>query len=419
MTEISFNTIRWRQFATLALLYILVYFYRVSLAVVSEDVAKDLQLAPEQLGLLAGVLFFVYALAQLPLGPLIDRVGPRIIISICGVLTALGGWLFAVADHLSTAMMGRVLIGIGTAAVLMASFTIFSHWYSKQEFSKISALMVAAGNLGNLAGTAPLAVAVGFMGWRTSFLVVSLLQATITLLVFLKVRDLPPNHHEGNAPTAHESERPSMTRAWGMLFRDRSFWLLAAVSFSWYGNYMAVQGLWGGPYLIHLSHMSRESVGGMLMWTSVGFILGSLAIDRIAKRVFKSYTKTLWAGQCLLLLFMSGFLGWLHHLPVFLLPVFFLCIGLAVSSGIMIYPIIRANVPVSIVGTGLSTLNFFVLLGAACAQQGMGNLLAYAGGYSLEGFRMAFAAPVVCLAVSLVFFLGMKNCPAEEVREEL
>ena len=407
----SFSQYRWRQFATLALMYILVYFYRVSLAVVSVDVSQELHLTPEQLGLLAGILFFVYAVAQLPLGPLIDRVGPTQVMSVSGLLTALGGVLFATADTLIAAMAGRILIGIGTASVLMATFTIFSHWYTKQEFSRASGLMVAAGNLGNLAGTAPLALVVGFLGWRSSFMAVSCGQALVTLLVWAKVKNTPPN-----VPQCHElshGDRPSMLEAWKTLFYDRDFWLLAFVAFSWYGNYMAVQGLWGGPYLMEVLHLSREAVGGILMWTSIGFIVGSIAVDTVAKRLFHSYTRTLWTGQLALLGLMSGFMGWLSKVPAGTLPLYFFLVGLAVSSGIMIYPIIRARIPVDIVGTGLSTLNFFVLLGAAVAQQGMGSLLMVGGGYTNAGFRMAFAAPVMSLAVALFVFILTKNCPAE------
>ena len=407
----SFRQYRWRQFATLALMYILVYFYRVSLAVVSVDVSQELHLTPEQLGLLAGILFFVYAVAQLPLGPLIDRVGPTQVMSVCGLLTALGGVLFATADTLLAAMAGRILIGTGTASVLMATFTIFSHWYTKQEFSRASGLMVAAGNLGNLAGTAPLAFVVGFWGWRSSFMAVSCGQALITLLVWAKVKNTPPN-----VPQCHElshGDRPSMLEAWKILFYDRDFWLLAFVAFSWYGNYMAVQGLWGGPYLMEVLRLSREAVGGTLMWTSIGFIVGSIGVDTVARRLFHSYTRTLWTGQLALLGLMSGFMGWLSRIPVEALPLYFFLVGLAVSSGIMIYPIIRARIPVDIVGTGLSTLNFFVLLGAAVAQQGMGSLLMVGGGYTNAGFRMAFAAPVMSLAVALLVFPFTKNCPAE------
>jgi sugar phosphate permease len=410
VTDRQLSALRWRLFATLALMYILVYFYRVSLAVVSADVSRDLSLTPEQLGTLAGVLFYVYAVAQIPLGPLIDRIGPRLVISGCGLLTTLGGFLFATARGLEGAIAGRVLIGIGTASVLMATFTIFSHWYSRQEFGRVSGLMVAAGNLGNLAGTAPLAVAVGWFGWRSAFFWIALLQGVVTLLIFAKVQDRPPPQWQ--EPETALAERPAMLAAWGVILRDRSFWLLAAVAFCWYGNYLAVQGLWGGPYLMHLLGLSREGAGQMLMWTSVGFIAGSMVTDRIARRLFRSYSRTLAAGQFCLVALMTAFLGWLPLLPGWGVPLYFLAVGLAVSSGVMIYPIIRATVPVSMVGTGLTTLNFFVLLGAATAQQGMGVVVARCGGYTPEGFRAAFLLPVAGLLLASLFFFFSRNCPA-------
>jgi sugar phosphate permease len=163
---------RWAIFFVLALVYILVYFYRVSLAVVARDVSEELHLTPAQLGSLSSILFYVYAAAQIPLGPMIDRLGSRLVITGCGLLTAFGGILFSQAGSLGEAMAARALLGLGTAPVLMATFTIFSHWFTKQEFGRVSGFMVAVGNLGNLGGTAPLALAVTLVGWRHSFLAV-------------------------------------------------------------------------------------------------------------------------------------------------------------------------------------------------------------------------------------------------------
>ncbi len=410
--SLKLSSVRLRLFFTLALMYILVYFYRVSLAVVSTDVSRDLALTPEQLGTLAGVLFYVYAVAQIPLGPLIDRIGSRLVISSCGLITTIGGLLFATAGSLATAMIGRVLIGIGTAAVLMSIFTIFSHWYTRQEFGRITGLMVAAGNLGNLAGTAPLAFAVGLIGWRSSFLWIAVLQGFVTLLIFIKVKDRPEQSVE-EASEKH-LEKIGMFSAWGIIARDRSFWLLAAIAFCWYGNYLAVQGLWGGPYLMKLIGLSREKAGQMLMWTSVGFIIGSMITDTAARKLFHSYTRTLIAGQFSLAALMTGFLGWLPFLPVCLLPLYFLGIGLTVSTGVMIYPIIRASIPVTIVGTGLTSLNFFVLMGAAIAQHIMGIIIVLYGGYTTAGFRAAFLGPVVGLLLTTFLFMFARNCPAGE-----
>lgn len=402
----SQNRRRWIIFATLALMYILVYFYRVSLAVVAGDISRELHLTPEQLGTLSGVLFYVYAAAQIPLGPMIDRLGSRLVISGCGVLTTLGGILFSQADTLAMAMAARVLIGIGTASVLMATFTLFSHWFSKQEFGRVSGFMVALGNLGNLGATAPLALAVGAFGWRNSFLVVGAAQAVVTVLVFSLVKDKP----DGTA--AHEESgsghAPGMMAAWREIFGTRDFWLLGVISFAWYGNYLALQALWGGPYLMEVLHLSRGTTGSMLMCTSFGFIIGSSFVDVVARRVFHSYKKTLLAGQLSLMLLMTAFLGWAEALPRPLLAGLFLVIGLAVSSGVMIYPVIRSMFRVEIVGTALTSLNFYVLMGAAVTQQLMGIVVGSYGGRAGSiapvALHAAFLFPVAGLALAIMLY---------------
>ena len=303
-------------------------------------------------------------------------------------------------------IIARVLIGVGTASVLMATFALFSHWFSKQEFGRVSGFMVALGNLGNLAATAPLALATGAFGWRNSFLVVGVVQAAITVLVFCKVQDKPDSHHaqeEGAAITS-----PGMMAAWGEIFGTRDFWLLGILAFSWYGNYLALQALWGGPYLMEVLHLSREATGSMLMCTSIGFIVGSSFIDMVARRVFRSYKKTLLAGQLLLLLFMTAFLGWAEVIPHPLLAGVFFMIGLVVSSGVMIYPIIRSMFPVNIVGTALTSLNFYVLMGAAVTLQVMGGIIESkgdsVGAITAVGLHSAFIFPVAGLVISIILY---------------
>lgn len=403
---------RWFIFLILALVYIMVYFYRVSLAVVAKDVSRDLDLDPAQLGSLSSILFYVYAAAQIPLGPMIDRLGSRLVISGCGVLTAMGGILFSQAASMGQAMAARVLLGVGTASVLMATFTIFSHWFTKKEFGKVSGLMVAVGNLGNLAGTAPLALAVALIGWRNSFLVAGVLQALVTVLVFSLVRDRPPAK---GAAVGEEGVPPrvGMAEAWKQIFSNGDFWLLGAVAFAWYGNYLAVQGLWGGPYLMEVVKLTREETGRMLMYTSLGFITGSLMIDGIARKLLHSYKRTLLCGQLLLLLLMTSFLGVADRMPTPVLAALFFALGLCVSSGVMIYPIIRSMFPVTIVGTALTSLNFFVLMGAASVQQVMGiiigSVLKTTPEASAQAYHAAFQFPIAALAFAVVLFFFAKD----------
>jgi predicted MFS family arabinose efflux permease len=301
-------------------------------------------------------------------------------------------------------MVARMLIGVGTASVLMATFAIFSRWYSRQEFGRASSLMIAFGNLGNLCGTAPLALGVAAIGWRQSFLFIAGLQGITTLLIFALVRDRPPVAADSAAVEAPRSI--GIFAAWRMIFSSGSFWLLGLLCFFWYGNYLAIQGLWGGPYLRELMGLSREKTGQMLMYISIGFVVGSYFSDACVRRFFAgSQKRMLIVGSSLLAGLMTAFLGWGELLTPWLLALTLFLLGITVSSGVLIYPIIRASFPVSIVGTALTSLNFFVLLGAAVTQQIMGMII---GAQTPVGttppaaaYHSAFLLPIVGLVLAI------------------
>jgi len=85
---------------------VIAYFYRVSAAVISGDMALELALSPAQLGSIAAALFYAFACVQIPLGPLLDRYGSRWVVGICSLIAALGGLLFATASGFSGYSLG-------------------------------------------------------------------------------------------------------------------------------------------------------------------------------------------------------------------------------------------------------------------------------------------------------------------------
>jgi hypothetical protein len=159
--------------------------------------------------------------------------------------------------------------------------------------------------------------------------------------------------------------------------------------------------------------LTRVEAGRMLMYTSLGFIGGSLMVDSVARKLLHSYKKTLLAGQIFLLLLMMSFQGVLELLPRPAASLLFFLLGIAVSSGVMIYPIIRSMFPVQIVGTALTSLNFFVLMGAASMQQLMGVIIGgfvkLTPGVPAQAYHAAFQAPVASLAVAVVLFFFARD----------
>lgn len=82
-------------FLTLSTLFIISMFYRVSSAVIAPNLVQDLGLNAETLGILGGAYFYSFALLQIPIGPMLDRIGPRIIVTSFPLIGTIGAFLFA------------------------------------------------------------------------------------------------------------------------------------------------------------------------------------------------------------------------------------------------------------------------------------------------------------------------------------
>ena len=100
--------------------YYLAYLFRTINAVMASPLATELGLSAGDLGLLTSVYFLTFAAAQIPIGMLLDRYGPRRVQSTLMVVAALGSALFAASENFSMLLLGRALIGLGVAAALTA-----------------------------------------------------------------------------------------------------------------------------------------------------------------------------------------------------------------------------------------------------------------------------------------------------------
>ena len=133
-----------RVFVPFAMGYFLSYLMRVVNPVIAPDLVRDLGLTAADLGLLTSANFLAFAVAQLPLGILLDRFGPRRTEAVLLLFAALGAFLFSIAGSAPDLIAGRALIGLGTSACLMAAFKAYVMWFSGERIPFINGLQMAA-----------------------------------------------------------------------------------------------------------------------------------------------------------------------------------------------------------------------------------------------------------------------------------
>ena len=109
---------RWIIFILATSHFFLSQFYRTSNAVIAPELIRDLALDTEELGLLSASFFYGFALTQIPISILLDKVGPRWMMTGLSLMGVVGAILFSIADSLGFGLIGRVLLGIGMMPLL-------------------------------------------------------------------------------------------------------------------------------------------------------------------------------------------------------------------------------------------------------------------------------------------------------------
>lgn len=385
--------------------YVISGFWRVSNAVIAGDLARDLALSPEVLGLMGGAFFYSFGLAQLPMGPFLDRFGPRIVISLLACFGAASAVVFAMAGSGSVAVMARAGIGLGMAAVLMGSFKILTTWFSPHEFATLSGILIAIGNLGGIGATSPLAWLTDQLGWRGACLCMAAVTLLLAAGIYLVTRDRPPQL-EG-APFPAPPSSADIRSGLRTVFGSGVFWCLAPLGFASYGALITVQGLWGVPFLVDTYGMSKGAASSVLLAIPVGVVCGAPIWGHWSDSLGRRKPLVL-AGLGAMLLF---FLTLTLHPPLPRWGLMAQCwlLGFASASLYILYTQVKESFSLSIAGTALTALNFFVILGAAMFQQMTGLIMgcwkpSAAATLPLAAYQWGFGVSAALLALALALY---------------
>jgi sugar phosphate permease len=388
-------------FALFAIAYFLSYFFRSANAVIAEDLTRDLALSAAQLGLMTSLFYASFALVQLPLGSGLDRWGARFVTPGLMLVAAIGAFVFGSAQSFATVALGRALIGMGMAGVLMGAFKMFGAWFSPRRLATATGVLVGLGASGGLFAATPLAWLNAQYGWRQIFIWGGLVIAASAALIALGSRNTPPG-----VPW-HAAD--SRAGGFGSIFRDIRFWRIAPLNFFVLGTVLAVQGLWGGPYLFDVLRLDPISVGNVLLWLGLGVVGGYFAGGWLADRF--GLMRVVITGATIFVLCQAA-LVLPGGRPLLLLRAIYFLLGFTSSLNVILLAQIRLLFPPSMSGRAVTAVNLFGFLGTALIQWWMGLIISawtpdLAGRYPPVAYAAAFLFTTAGSALALLWYLPM------------
>ena len=395
---------RWAIFLITSSNFFLSQFYRATNAVIADQLLTDLSLDTRGLGTVSAAFFYAFSVTQIPISMLLDRIGPRRMMTGLSLVGITGAVIFACADSLQMGILGRILLGVGMACNLMGTLKLLTMWFTPAVFATITGVVFSIGTMGNMAATVPMVGLVNLLGWRQAFIWIAGVNLALVVALWLIVRDTPPTDpFEKSAPPA--TEGASALSALLTLFKNRAYWIISLTSFVGYGIYAAVQTLWAGPFLTEVMGLSVMNAGHVILLLNVGAIAGGGPVwGWVSDRVFHTRKWVIFGG--LLLYFATMLiLGRLNTgTALFLLMILFFSFGFFRSSGALLYVHIKETMPAHMAGTAMTGINFFTMIGPAVFLQGLGILMQELYPQASRGPQAFTTAFSVCAAMILSRF---------------
>ncbi len=392
--------------ATGALFFFYAWILRVAPSVMIDELMRDFTVGAAAVGHLSAFYFYGYAGMQIPVGLLMDRFGPRRLMTVAALGCAAGCVLFALAPSLWALSLGRFVIGATAAFSLVGAMTVAGQWFPPARFALLSGFAMMLGMAGGVFGQAPLRLLVEELDWRQASLALAGGGVLLALAAAATVRD------RSRGATGLGQVMKGLVE----VGRNRQTWLIALAGLGTTGPLLGFAGLWGVPYLGLTQGLDRPAAAGVTSMMFVGWGVGAPVIGWLSDRIGRRKPPFV-AGLVLTAVAMAG-LAWAPGLPLWAVSALcFLC-GFGGSSQIVGFAAVRELNPSAAGGAALGIVNAVVTGAGALYQPLLGGLLdlawtgELAGGvrvYTVAAYSTAFSVLVAGAVLGIAFILLMRE----------
>jgi sugar phosphate permease len=398
----------WIVWAVAVGAYTIAVLQRTSLSVAGLDAAARLEVSAGMLGTFAVVQLLVYAGMQVPVGVMVDRVGPRALVVTGALLMALGQTSLALAHSFPAALAARVLVGAGDAMTFIAVLRLVTAWFPPRRVPLMTQVTGLVGQTGQLLSIIPLAALLHGPGWTPAFLSAASLSVLFAILTFAVVRDTPTGNRTDEASPSWAQVRHDLVSAWQHPGTRLGLWTHFTTPFA----STAFLLLWGYPFLVSGQGMTRAEASVLFtVMTVVGLVAAPFLGEAVARHPLRrswivlaivGATITVWTA----VLVLSA------PAPRWLLLLLVVVLAVGGPASMIGFDFARTFNPPNRIGTATGIVNVGGFVSALVVILLVGLVLDWTGSgssYSLEGFRAAFSVQYVVWAIGIAGILRTRR----------
>ena len=367
-------------------------------ATLTPILTTEFNLSAGNLGLLAGGYFIGFAIMQIPVGFLLDKHGPKKIISSFLVIAIIGTLSFALAKTFAGLLISRIFIGVGVSACMMGPLTGYRVWFAEKYQQRANSWMLMVANLGFVSSTLPVQILLPEIGWRLIFGLIAIL----TLLSIILILMFIPSWNKTD-----ETLKKENLSALSDIWKNKFFISLIPIAFINYGGIQAIQTLWAGPWMLEVAGYNAIQSATGLFWINITMLIAFLFWGYILPKI-ESFgvdsIKIIKIGLPIsyIVLFLIIYLGQKAGATLFAL---YILASIVIS---LTQPAIALTFAKNLAGKSLTSFNVFLFSGTFFMQWGIGLIIDFCGYLGLEkvySYQISFFCFLLLCIFSYLFFI--------------
>ncbi len=412
----------WLVFWVGVFAYIAAVMQRSTLGVAGVSAVERFDASAAAFSTLAVLQLLVYAVLQVPVGVLIDRLGPRVLITAGLIFLVVGQLVVAFAPSIALAVLGRILVGAGDAAIFVSVMRLVSSWFTGRIVPQLSQWMGNLGQAGQILSAIPFAWLLHTAGWTQAFLAAASLVGLALVLSLAMIRDHPAESQEVSRVTSVREALSQLKASFRRPGTQLGFWAHFVTQSS--GTMFSL--LWGYPFMVYGMGLSeRDAASMLLVIVAAGVVIGPLLGLLSARYPYRRSNLVLGIVAAIGTVW-TALLFWPGTPPFWLLALLLVVLGAGGPGSLIGFDFARTFNPVRVLGSANGVVNvggFFAsfvmmfLVGVVLdSQAGPGAPTAEV--YSLDAFRLAFLVQYVVIGFGVVMLLLARRRTRRRIVEE-
>lgn len=330
---------------------LLQFFIQLSSGVMVGAWMQDFDISADLAGVLSAAYFIVYTLLQTPVGVLMDRFGPRKLLSTGAAVCALFCLLFAFTHSFWSAVFARIAIGTSAAFAFVGCLSIIRSWFSSSKYAFLVGVIETVGLLSTILGNLILATYIDTFGWRFFMMLIGSLLLFISFCARLLIKDKPTfsDCYALSEPPSIETDDSDRQMGKNFLsiliciLKDPQNWLNGLIYGLMFSLVSVFAGLWAVPFLEKHYAISLTLAAGASSMIFVGAALGGPLLGMLI-RSQEQGRQVLIAGSFISAILVAVVI-YLPGLPIFFVFPILLLAGFACSAYIFTFSVAKERAP--------------------------------------------------------------------------